>query len=118
MANNVTNTLTKTPELIRAFPRVVEYLLPPRFSARNYLEGKGVVPISDTTPETDVNENSSGEMYSMSIQVPICCHTVYTTSDDKTIGHIKIREPVYMHTNVPLNEIVNMARIVTADSVK
>ncbi|KAH7001768.1 hypothetical protein B0J12DRAFT_747803 [Macrophomina phaseolina] len=62
------------PQMTRVFPREIEFVLPLRQSFRSYKEAGGRVLVQDVSPETDANESSSGEMYTMSIQVPIVGH--------------------------------------------
>lgn len=62
------------PEMTRGFPHEIEFMLPLRHSFRCYKRAGGRVLVQDRSPETDANENSSGEMYTMSVQVPIVGH--------------------------------------------
>ncbi len=93
------------PKLTREFPDSIEFLLPLRHSARIYDRDEGTVPISSLSPETDVNENSSGEMYAMTIQVPICGHATVLKRDEEATGFVNVCEPVYAHTNVDTMKI-------------
>lgn len=85
----------------RWFSRDLEHQLPLRYTARSYLQDGGVVSLSDESPETDINERTSGEMYAMSMQVPICGHATVVLKDENSgDARIKVCEPMYAHVNV------------------
>lgn len=96
MTTNET-AIAQLPKLTREFPSSIEFLLAIRHSARCYDQDGGVVPISKISPETDVNENSSGEMYAMTIQVPICGHATVLKQSEEMSGIVNVCEPVYAH---------------------
>src|SRR5579875_1086437 len=104
MSTNTT-PIAQLPKLTREFPAPIEFLLPLRHSARCYDEDGGSVPIAAVSPETDVNENSSGEMYAMTMQVPICGHATMMKHDEKSVGFVSVCEPTYVHSNVEIMKI-------------
>lgn len=100
--NNNTHPIPELPRLTREFPQSIEFLLPLRSSTRHYDKDGGVVPVSNSSPETDVNENSSGEMYAMTMQVPICGHGTFLSPSENANGFMHVAEPVYAHTSASI----------------
>lgn len=86
------------PKLTRHFPETVEPVLALRFSARCYDRDGGAIPIFDASPETDANERSTGELYTISLQVAICGHGAGTGAGEGEDAVMKVCEPTYAHT--------------------
>ena len=104
------------PKLTREFPEALDFLLPLRFSAKCYDRDGGTVPLTTTSPETDSNENSSGEMYTMTAQIPICGHASYVKPSEDAAGFMMVCEPVYAHLNA--NEMIAAIQTVNKRSLK
>ena len=114
--NTNANQLTSLPKFTREFPRKIDFLLPLRHSMRFYAADGGPVVFSDESPETDSTEVSTGEMYAMTIQVPICGHATFVTDSTGNGGCMQVCEPAYAHMNS--DEMSKAIQIVNSGSLK